>query len=154
MGGSATRFLSQTHLSEGQSLPLAYRANLLPRELSLSQVIVESNLREDTVQIVDMHSGSETLTATLADRRVARFSRRLIELHAELSGALKNMEKLSERDIEQRGDHSDRVQNREKTVELSTQPVLRNCERESCHRNREQENERQKIQRERLHCLC
>src|SRR6202041_1599129 len=96
------------------------RANLLPRESTLSETVVESNFREDTVQIVYMHSRSETLTAALADCRVARCSRRLIELHAELSGTLKNMEKLPEREIEQRGDHRDRMQNREKTVELST----------------------------------
>src|SRR6201984_2609710 len=137
MGGSAMRFLSQVHLRERQRLPLACRANLLPCELTLSETLVESNLREDTVKIVDMHSGSETLTATLADRRLARVSRRLIELHAELSGTLENMEKLSEREIEQRSDHRDRVQNCEKTVEVSPQPFLRNRERESGHGNRE-----------------
>jgi hypothetical protein len=68
--------------------------------LTLSETVVESNLREHTVQIVYMHPGSETLTATLADCGVARCSRRLIELHAELSGTLKNMEKLPERQVE------------------------------------------------------
>src|SRR5882762_8626305 len=105
--------------------------------LAFLDAVVESNLREDAVQVLDMHSGSETPTATLADRRLASLSRRLIKLHADLSGTLKNMEKLSERKIEQRADHGDRVQNREKAVELSAQPLLRNRECKSGHRNRE-----------------
>ena len=84
---------------------------------------------------------------------LAGFSRGLVELHAELGGPLEDVEELPERKIEQRGDHRDGVQDRQKAVEVAAQPFLRNRERQPGHRNREQQDDRQEIQRELLHGL-
>ena len=87
--------------------------------------VVEAHLRQDALQIVDVHPRSEALAAARHSAGSPVFACRLVELHAELRGTLENVKELPERQIEQRGNHGDGVQDREKAVEL---PRSQSCE--------------------------
>src|SRR5262249_55517281 len=100
-----------------------------------------------------MHAGSERFATTFASRRLACGTRRLVELHAQLRRALEDVEELAERQKEQRCYNRDRMQNREKAVELTANPILRNGQRQPGHGDREQQNNGQKVEGEGLHSL-
>src|SRR6266568_4882295 len=136
-GALATRILLKLELRERERFSFARRAQFLPVFASAFHAVIESNLWKDALQIFDVHLRGKPLTAALAERRLSRFSCRLVELHTELSGTLENMEELSEWKIQQRSNHGDGVQNRQKTVELSAHPVLGNSKRKSRHGDRE-----------------
>src|SRR5262249_9693567 len=77
-------------------------------------------------------------------------ARRLVQLHAELGGALEDVEELAEGQVQQRPDHRDRVQDREESIIASPQPQRRRGEREPGDRNREQQDQGKKIRRQLL----
>src|SRR5579871_493609 len=150
---SATGLLLQAQLGQRQRFPLAGRAQFLPRRTALIHLIVEAELRQNSLEVVNVHSRSVRFAATFALRCFSGCTRRLIELHAQLCGSLKNVEELPERQKEQRGNYGDRVQDRKKTVELAAQPVLRNRKRQPGYRNCKEQNDRQKIESEGLYRL-
>src|SRR5262245_32230388 len=75
----------------------------------------------------------------------------LIELDAQLGWPLENMKELAKWQIEQRGNHCDGMQNCQKFIEAATQPQRRNRECQPGNRNGKQQDQWQKVHRERLH---
>ena len=140
-------------LRERQGFTLAGRTEFLPGRVRAFHLIVKPHLRQHPLQIFDMHFRGKPLTAAFAKCRLSRFSSRLIKLHAQLRGALKNMKELSEREIKQRRDHGNGVENGQETVGFTPQPTLRNSQRQTGDRNCEQQNDGKEIKREGLHCL-
>ena len=93
--------------------------------------IVESHLRENRAQIVDVHLGSEALAAPPARRSFSRVAGFLVQLHTQLRRALKDVKELAEGQVKQPGEDGDRVKNRQETISSAAQPLLRSRERKA-----------------------
>ena len=58
--------------------------------------VIESELRQDLMEIADLQPGCETLVATRAVSAIIFRARCLVQLHADLCRSLKDVEELSE----------------------------------------------------------
>ena len=97
-----------------------------------------------------MHPRGKPLAAARAVGSGILLASLLVEFHPELRGPLEDVKELAERQEEQRGDHRDCMQNRQKAIRRAAQPLLRNSERQPRHRNGEQHDDRQEIHAELL----
>src|SRR5262245_29279153 len=100
-----------------------------------------------------MYPRSKALAAPRTERAFVLVARGMIKLHAKLRRPLENVEELSERQIQEGLNDRDGMQDREEAVERPAHPEGRNCQGQSRDGNREQQDERQEIHRERLHRL-
>ena len=91
------------------------------------------------LQVVDVHARGEALAAARADGAASSVAGVLVQLHAELRRPLEDVEELAERQIEQRGDHRDRVQDGQEAVGRPAQPLLRDRQRQAGDRDGEQQ---------------
>src|SRR5215471_16593247 len=74
----------------------------------------------------------------------------LIELNADLSGPLKNMKELAERQVQKREYYGDRVKLRKESVVISAQKMCRSGQQEPGYRDGEQESDGEQVSLELL----
>src|SRR5215831_9854077 len=151
--GLATRSLLQSQLGARKRNSPARRAEFLPCVGCSRHAIVESQLRQHSLEIVDVHLRGKALPASDALRAGIGFSGTLIKLDSQLRRTLKDVEELPEGKIEQRCDHHYGVQDREETVKLSAQPLLGYGQGQPRHRDREQKDDGKEIHRKILYRL-
>jgi hypothetical protein len=85
-----------SQLGGGERYALATWTKRLPMSGRTADAIVEAELRQNLPQVVDLQLGGESLSAPGAVRAFILRTGRLIQLDAELSRSLKNVEELSE----------------------------------------------------------
>ena len=112
--------------------------------------VIKSKLRQCVFQVVDLHSRRKALAAADAMRAFIACSSLLIKLCAQLSWTLKDMKEFSKRKVQESRDDGDGMKDREEAIQAAAQPELRDGEREARDRDRKEQNERQKIESERL----
>src|SRR5665213_3554806 len=109
--------LTEADLGSGKRFSFTGWTERLPVTRGAGNAVVEPQARQHVIsQVLDMHQRGEAQTAARAQGGLPRVSRFVIQLHAQLGGALKNMKELSERKKQQRADYRDGVQNRDEAV--------------------------------------
>ena len=78
--------------------------------------IIESELWQHSLEVVDVKFRGEPLTTPGAMCSFVVRARCLIQLHANLGRALKDVEELSEGQKQKRANHGDGMQNRQEPV--------------------------------------
>ena len=112
--------------------------------------VVEADLRQHGAQVVDVHSARRTARRSARSGAGVFEPGLLVEFDAELGRPLEDVEELAERQEQQRGDHRDRVQNRQEAVRRTAQPFLRYGQRQAGDGNREEQDDRQEVHAELL----
>src|SRR5581483_5917997 len=100
-GGLATSFLLQPELRGRQSLALARGTKILPIAGGTGNRVIEAELRKHLLQIINVHARGECLATAGTKCRFADLAGTLVELHAQLGGALEDVEELAKRQIQQ-----------------------------------------------------
>ena len=100
-----------------------------------------------------MHPRCESFTAARAECPLSRLACLLIQLHAQLGGALEDVKELPEGQIQKRRNYGDGMQDGEKLVGRAAQPLRRHRERQAGNGYRKQEDDREKVHGEGLHRL-
>src|SRR5437762_6728116 len=96
IGGRAMKFPFQAKLARCERYSFARWTYVLPSR-RFTDCVIEIEFPQDRFEIVNVDLRRETLAAPdAADARIGS-AFRLIQLHAELCGSLKNVEELSER---------------------------------------------------------
>src|SRR5438094_9745913 len=100
-----------------------------------------------------MHSRREPFAASGAMGPGAGVALFLVELDTDLGGTLEDVKKLSERQIQESGNHSHGVKDREKIVEVPAQPRRRNGQSKPGHGNCREQDQWEEIHAEGRNCL-
>src|SRR6185436_4044260 len=114
-------------------------------EVGGATFVAVAELALDLDQIAHLQQRRELLIAAAAARHP--FARRdvLVETDAELRRPLEDVKELAERQIEQREDDRDRVQQREKVVTVALHPRVARGEEQSGDADRGQQDQRQEV---------
>src|SRR5690242_12484539 len=99
-GGLATSLLLQAKLGHRERLALARRTQLLPIAGRSRHRIVEAELRQNKLEVVNVHARGVALAAAGACRTFAFLPCFLVKLHAELRWTLEDVEEFSKRQIQ------------------------------------------------------
>jgi hypothetical protein len=140
----------ESQLRGRQRDALAGGAKPLPASGRTFDSVIESQLREHAPQIVNLHLRSEARAAACAVRPFVLVPRVLVQLHAELCRTLEDVEELPERQIEQRPDDGNRMEDGQEAVKRPAQPQRRRGQGEPGYRDGVEQDERQEVRRELL----
>src|SRR5215471_4585122 len=97
-----------------------------------------------------MHGRGKECAANSTGRLGRSLAGLLIELNADLSGPLKNMKELAERQVQKREYYGDCVKLRKESVVISAQKMSRSSQQESGYRDGEQKSDREQVSLELL----
>ncbi len=114
------------------------RARVLVVPDAVGSVVVETELRQDRLQVSDLLRARKLVTATSADSSRAFGVGPLVVRDAKVPGPLEDVEQLPERDVPQPKDHRQRMQRVQRRIETPLEPDTRHREEQPGDRHREQ----------------
>src|SRR4051794_36743415 len=93
-GASAMGLLLYPQLRGRECCAFARRAQALPVTGRTFDAVIESQLRQDRLQVLDLHLGRETFAAARAMRPFVFGARSLIHFYADLRGPLEDVKEF------------------------------------------------------------
>ncbi len=137
----------QRALCEPEQRAAAARADLLivVGAFLRLHLVAEAELPLDLGEVAHHHARRERLAAAAALRLFGAAAGVFVKADAELRGPLEDMKQFSERQPQQREDHRNGMEDREKVVGVSLHPRIARRQQQPRHADGEQQHQRQNV---------